>query len=228
LTSASSAFVAAADAMFKVDLQNSISFTRKLFYRLEKFFKWKLTKINDISDYLDPGKKIISCPCHVMFNNTLEKKCTNLITYFVTTGKFNWWSPTTGGDPVELNFVDGGLFDNLGALALLRRRCSTIIVCMAADTDVLDVVKPEKLHEKHVALSALFGRGASLIPGWAAKKGYKDTVNERSRVFAYEELDSLMEEVRALRKQGKPLVVRKKLQVLPNALAGIYESYWVA
>jgi hypothetical protein len=154
-------------------------------------------------------------------------KSTDLNSYFLTTGKFKWWSPTTGGDPVELNFVDGGLFDNLGVLALLRRRCSTIILCNAAAKDVFDVIEPEKLHYWYFDLSALFGRGASQIPEWAAKKGYKDTFNERSQVFVGEELDSLMDEMRALREQGKPLVVRKKLQVLPNALAGIYESYEV-
>ena len=57
------------------------------------------------------------------------------------------------------------------------------------------------------------------------KKGYKDTFNERSQVFAHDELDSLMDEMRALRTQGKPLVVRKKLRVIPNPLAGVYESY---
>ncbi len=36
-----------------------------------------------------------------------------------------------------------------------------------------------------------------------------------------------MDEMRALRAQGKPLVVRKKLQVIPNPLAGVYESYEV-
>jgi hypothetical protein len=56
-------------------------------------------------------------------------------------------------------------------------------------------------------LSALFGRGKSQIPEWTTKKGYKDSFNVRSQVFACEELDSLMDEMRALRKQGKPLVV---------------------
>jgi len=119
------------------------------------------------------------------------------------------------------------MFDNLGVMALLRRRCSTIILCNAADTDVMDVIKPKVLSQKYGDLAALFGRGKSIIPESLAKKGYKDTLNERSQVFAYEELDSLMDEMRALRKQGKPLVVRKKLQVIPNSLAGVYESYEV-
>jgi len=68
LTSAASAFVAAADAIFKIDLRDSI--TRKLLYRLGKFFKGKLTRINNLIDYLDPGKKHI----HVELFNIHGKK----------------------------------------------------------------------------------------------------------------------------------------------------------
>jgi len=155
-----------------------------------------------------------------------ELKETDLSGY-LDPGKFKWWSPTTGGAPVDLNFVDGGMFDNLGVQALLRRRCSTIICCDAADTDVMDCIDEKELGLKYYDVAALFGRGKSIIPEWAVKKGYKDTINKRGQVFAGEELDSLMAEMRALREQGKPLVVRKKLPVIPNPLAGIYESYEV-
>lgn len=156
-----------------------------------------------------------------------ELRRTDLSGYF-NPSNFKWWSPTTGGPPVDLNFVDGGMFDNLGVLALLRRRCSTIIVCNAIDVDVMDVQKPKKLAHKCYDLASLFGRGMSpVVPKPLAKKGYIDTVNERSQVFASEELDSLMDEMRALRTQGKPLVVRKMLPVIPNPLAGVHESYEV-
>ncbi len=156
-----------------------------------------------------------------------ELRRTDLSGYF-NPSNFKWWSPTTGGPPIDLNFVDGGVYDNLGVLALLRRRCSTIIVCNANDADVLDLQKPKKLAVKCYDLASLFGRGMSpVVPRPLAKKGYIDTFNERSQVFASEELDFLMEEMRDLRTQGKPLVVRKKLPVIPNPLAGVYESYEV-
>jgi hypothetical protein len=145
---------------------------------------------------------------------------------YLDPSKFQFWSPSTGGAPVEINLVDGGMYDDLGVLALLRRKCSTIIVCDASKSDVLDVKTPKQLSEEYYAVASLFGRGtAAGLPEQFVKKGYKDTFNERSQVFAHEELDSLMDEMRALRKQGKPLVVRKKPRVIPNPLAGVYDSY---
>lgn len=115
------------------------------------------------------------------------------------------------------------MFDNLGVLALLRRGCSTVIVCDACDSDVVETSE-EEVPSKFYAVAALFGRFEPFLPTWALKPGYKDTVNERSKVFAHEEFDSLMEDMRTLRNNGKPLVVRKKLKLLKNELAGIYES----
>ncbi|KAK1746153.1 hypothetical protein QTG54_002760 [Skeletonema marinoi] len=199
LTSASSNFGASGDAMLKIDLQNS--FFRKQVYGIAKMFKGELKK-TDLSGYFDPGK-------------------------------YKWWSPTTGGAPVDLNFVDGGMFDNLGVLALLRRGCSTIIVCDSCDTDVcngsifdpnIDTIIEETCGVKYYDVASLFGRGKSIIKDIFVKKGYKDTLNDRSKVFAPEEFDFLMKEMRALRMQGKPLVVRKKLPIIPNPLAGVYDE----
>ena len=109
-------------------------------------------------------------------------------------------------------------------------------MCDSCDTDVcngsifdpkIDTIIEENCCVKYYDVASLFGRGKSIIKDIFVKKGYKDTLNDRSKVFAPEEFDSLMKEMRALRMQGKPLVVRKKLPIIPNPLAGVYESYEV-
>lgn len=142
---------------------------------------------------------------------------------FTEPGKYKWWSPSTGGEPHELNFVDGGMFDNLGVLAVLRRGCSTVLVCDACDGDVVETPE-EDVSSKFYDVAALFGKSKPFMPEWMLKKGYKDTVNERSQVFEAKEFDALMNDMRELRKAGKPLVVRKKLTLQVNEMAGIFES----
>jgi len=168
---------------------------RRLFYGIGKIFIPDLRQ-NDLSGFLDPGK-------------------------------YKFWSPTTGGEPVELSFVDGGMFDNLGVLAVLRRGCSTVIVCNACDVDVVDTAFKD-VASKFYDVAALFGKSEPFMPDFLLKEGYKDTVNMRSQVFASEEFDgkpdSLMSQMRKRRREGKPLVVRKKLTLMVNELAGIYES----
>jgi hypothetical protein len=142
---------------------------------------------------------------------------------YLEPGRYKWWSPTTGGDSVELAFVDGGLYDNLGALAVLRRGVSTLVICDACDTDLL-TVKKKDIPKKYYDVAFLFGVGASFIPPLLQKKSYTDTVNERSQVFAKEEFKILINEMKELQREGKPLVVRKKLTLIPNKYAGIQES----
>jgi len=101
-----------------------------------------LTRINDIIGYLNPGKK------HITYCSRLHKwdKC-------VPQPKLQHPQASSSGGHqqqevthIELHFVDGGLFNNIGTLSLLRRKCSTIILCYATISDVLEVAKPEKLH----------------------------------------------------------------------------------
>lgn len=142
-------------------------------------------------------------------------------------GKHKWWSPTTGGDPIDLAYVDGGLYDNLGALAVLRRGCSTLLLCDACDTDLTDKKQcpnEEKIKEKYSDLGFLFGVGAPSLPKFITKKSYSDTINERSQVFESEEFMNVINEMKYKQSHGKPLVVRKKLKLLANEYAGIYES----
>ena len=112
-------------------------------------------------------------------------------------GKHKWWSPTTGGDPIDLAYVDGGLYDNLGALAVLRRGCSTLLLCDACDTNLLDPkLTDKKLHGAYSDLGFLFGVGAVTLPKFITKKSYSDTINERSQVFESEEFMNVINEMK--------------------------------
>jgi hypothetical protein len=145
------------------------------------------------------------------------------IVKYLESGRYSWWSPTTGGDPIDLTFLDGGMYDPLGALAVLRRGVSTLVICDAAGYDVL-TVKKKDIPKRYCDVAYLFGVGASYVPRLLQKKSYTDTVNERSQVFAKEEFMILYNEMLTLRREGKPLVVRKKLTLIPNKYAGIEES----
>lgn len=142
---------------------------------------------------------------------------------FLDSGKYKWWSPSSGGKSVELNFVDGGMFDNLGVLALLRRGCSTLIVCVSCDSDVV-LTKANDVYANFNDVSSLFGLSKPYIPPWLLQAGFKNELNKRSQVFESEEFEILMDEMRKLRNENKPLVVRKKFELLVNEKAGIYES----
>jgi hypothetical protein len=76
LTSAASAFAAASDVIFKIDIQNSITIIRKILNRIGNVFNGELTMINNIIDYLDPGKREIY-PSHMKLK--IEKKMTKLL-----------------------------------------------------------------------------------------------------------------------------------------------------
>jgi len=146
---------------------------------------------------------------------------------FLNAASFKWWSPSKGGDPVELCFVDGGMYDQMGVLPLLRRGCSTIILCNACDKAVSKTKffgLFDNTEKDFYDVAQYFGRCRYLIPKLFLKPGFGDTLNTRSKVFACEEFDILMDEMRELRKRGKPLVVRKKLTLLINKAAGIYDT----
>lgn len=76
MTSAASAFAAASDVIFKIDIQNSITIIRKILNRIGNVFNGELTMINNIIDYLDPGKREIY-PSHMKLK--IEKKMTKLL-----------------------------------------------------------------------------------------------------------------------------------------------------
>jgi len=137
--------------------------------------------------------------------------------------RYKWWSPTTGGDSVDLAFVDGGMYDKLGALAILRRGMSTVMIYNACDSNLLKTTDKD-LGKKFFDVTYLFGVGKSIIPSFLQEKSYTDTCNERSQVFEKEEFMNLINEMKTLQREEKPLVVRKKLKLIPNKYAGIFQS----
>ena len=86
------------------------------------------------------------------------------------------------------------------------------------------VENQKKWGSKFYDVAALFGMSEPFLPSCMLKSGYKDEVNLRSQVFASEEWYSLMDEMKSNRQQGKPLVVRRKLKVIPNAKAGVFDE----
>jgi hypothetical protein len=142
---------------------------------------------------------------------------------FLDPGECKYWSPSSGGAVVDLKFVDGGMYDNLGVLPLLRRGCSTVIVCVAASSNLTEIPK-DKWRSNYNDVAALLGKFEPYLSPFLLKKGFKDTVNPRSKVFAGEEFEKLMEAMIDLQNDGKPLVVKMKLQLIPNELAGIYDK----
>lgn len=229
LTGASSNFAAAGNAQTNIDLDNP--FIRGAL----KLFLPAISKAMDLGiqgrgavNYLDPGEFHRREKGRFSRYYCITQRNLRILTHVVHSsycniGRYKWWSPTTGGDPVDLAFVDGGMYDNLGALAVLRRGMSTVMICDACDSDLLNT--PDKdLPSKYYDVAFLFGVGESYLPTFLQEKSYTDTCNERSQVFEKEEFMNLINDMRALQREGKPLVVRKTLKLIPNKYAGIFES----
>lgn len=140
---------------------------------------------------------------------------------FLDPGKCVFWSPSSGGKPVELALVDGGLYDNLGLHAILRRGRPTAIVCIACDGDVMT----DDWSTTFPDFTSYFGNRKSKWYDFLFKEFYKaKSINERCRVFDPLEMDSIVKDLKKLSKEGKPLVVRKKLMIIPNDKVGIYKD----
>ncbi|KAL7580527.1 hypothetical protein ACA910_003655 [Epithemia clementina (nom. ined.)] len=147
----------------------------------------------------------------------------------VQAGTYQFWSPNKGQEPGKIELVDGGLLDNLGALALLRRRVSTLIICNANDGD-LTKLKKEDWVNAFYDVAALFGLKGSTLPWfmrWLAKSSYGNTVAQRSQVFETSGFEPLLLDIIAKIEAGKPAVKRQTMHVMPNPQAGIYEGFSV-
>jgi hypothetical protein len=184
---------------------------------------WRQNLVDQIIGRL-PG-----VPLHV-------KRFTNPTTY-------QYWSPVSGGPSRGLAFVDGGLFDNTGVLALLRRNCSCIIACVASDAAINDE-DPETNRNRFGDLAALFGQYqqplidrvlmsmASLFFGvpfnfFLTTIGLKpNTVPIQSpndfKVFDAADWKPLVRELNEKWQKGVPQVVRMNLTVHENLNASIY------
>lgn len=157
---------------------------------------------------------------------------------FLDPGKVKFWSPTSGGQPIDLSLVDGGLYDNLGVHAGLRRGCHTLIVCNAARVDVNDV-KEDDWGSVFTDFACLFGsmRDLSywevvskfniegLLLNLFSKEEFKAAaMNRKSQVFHSNAMESIVHEFKNLRMQNKPLVVRRTLDVIKNEFMGVFDE----
>jgi hypothetical protein len=125
--------------------------------------------------------------------------------------------------------VDGGVFDDTGALAVLRRGVSSITICDACVGDVDSTClwdlfhKDEALEKPFYDLAALFGRGKSSVDPALGKKNCTDFINLRGQVFEKGKFDELMDKTKELKHAGKPMVHKMNPTLIANKYNGICE-----
>jgi hypothetical protein len=163
---------------------------------------------------------------------------------------YQYWSPASGGPSKALSFVDGGLYDNTGVLALLRRNCDCVIACVAADAAIYDK-DPDKNGYRFSDLAALFGRqqssgtdvflekvssfllgGQTLrrrlwnsfvkLIGFSPKSASPVPSPNEFKVFHGDDWNDLVGNLSAKWHDGVPQVVKMKLNVTENPKAGVY------
>ena len=124
-----------------------------------------------------------------------------------------YWSPTAGTSST-VKLADGRGTDNTGVLALLRRRCSFIVVCLANNMSVTSDMTDANTSALGT-LAGLFGRQQSSTP---VDTVCNDDYNTQRRVFPPEKWDELLAGLRALHAAGKAPVYRLEVDVLRNDL----------
>lgn len=137
----------------------------------------------------------------------------DFVKQFPNPESYKYWSPESGGESCQLQFADGGLYDNTGVLGLLRRRCKIIIACVSSDSAVT-VKDPET---RFGDIAALFG---------CAKNPNQDGIPSVNamQVFENSKWDELLANLKQKYADGKPQVCKMKLKVSPNPDAGVYHS----
>lgn len=122
--------------------------------------------------------------------------------------EFNYWLPNDPGPAVEYDFGDGGILENTGVMALLRRRVKRVILFVNSN-------KPFSVRANEVRLSsqvtALFGKG---------------TAGKVNQVFPTADLKRLGEAFGRL-SPTKPLVYEDEYQVRDNAQFGVRKGWRV-
>jgi hypothetical protein len=131
---------------------------------------------------------------------------------FPNPASYKYWSPISGGESMQLNFADGGIYDNTGVLGLVRRGCKTVIACVSSDAAVV-VDNPESQFSD---IAALFGRAPQ-------SGGPIGSVNEM-QIFDSEHWDDLLSGLKKNYTAGEPQVCKMNLEVYPNEKAGVYEG----
>lgn len=148
----------------------------------------------------------------------------NLVESLITTFEMTaFWSPTPTPEisvsSDNFSFVDGGVLDNTGVLALLRRNVSTIIACVASDSEVSKEDEVNKGQFRDMA--ALFGQ-ATYGKGDMDNNYIRDNINKLECVFENSDahwkyfMDKLSEN-----DGGDAKVVELNMKVIPNSLSGV-------
>lgn len=176
----------------------------------------------------------------------------NNVKKFANPTKYSYWSPESGGPSRGLSFVDGGLYDNTGVLALLRRNCSCIIACVATDSAIYDA-DPKTNGERFSDIAALFGqqqdawidvqikrvsaaligagspsrrlwRRALSLLGWKLRDATRPPIPPPNdfQVFPADKWKVLVEELSEKYNKGVPQVVKMNLEVIENPKAGVF------
>jgi hypothetical protein len=118
----------------------------------------------------------------------------------------------------QLRLTDGGGFDNTGILALLRRKVSKIIACVAMNMSVMDDLQEDANISAFGCVAGLFG----------TMKADKDVdgmdmphYNACRQVFPSDQWIPLLTALREKVSAGAPAVHSMKMTVLPNEKAGV-------
>lgn len=119
-------------------------------------------------------------------------------------------------------YVDGGCTDFTGSLALVRRKCKTIVAALASNLSCDDPTVNDANAHTMGTLAGLFGAMQS-----SSKVDEVDSqsYNDQRKVFETEEWEKLIAALRARTRAGEPLVYRADLSVLQNKSIGVEGGY---
>eukprot|EP00300_Choanocystis_sp_HF-7_P042525 c9269_g1_i1.p1 GENE.c9269_g1_i1~~c9269_g1_i1.p1 ORF type:complete len:650 (-),score=151.20 c9269_g1_i1:140-2089(-) len=136
---------------------------------------------------------------------------------------YNYWC-SPDDDERTLAFSDGGGFDNIAILPLLRRRVSKILCLVAAAEN--NHMTPDDDHDFNMLdVATLFGAARPDLELFAVRG---DDLNKRCQVFPTEAYKDLLASLATCQLRGRPLVHTAKLRVLDNEYCGVTGGWEVS
>lgn len=137
------------------------------------------------------------------------------------TPQLDCWPSEDGAQAHTLAMGDGGILENYGLLALLRRRVERVVLFVNTSTALdLDYDPAESVPDADqldAFLPPLFGFQLSSF----------GTAVQNNRVFPGADWVPLVQGLQAARREGRPVVHRMRHTVLPNLVWGIQGGYEV-
>ena len=140
--------------------------------------------------------------------------------------EFKYWSPKKPKDSVkDYDFADGGLMDNSGVIALLRRKVEKIVVFVNGSSN-LNSFDEHGNDEVSTMVKTLFMEVKS---HWGKRKYDWNKILEEPGMTGKgkESYENLRKEFMALNKNNKPAVVQKKYVTIKNERFDIPEGHEV-